>query len=115
MTNTKEWTFLFILAPIQQFSQNGLSKSCPGIPSERVSDVTSPRNGPRPAKNPKLSCKASLNLRNGFSSKMNQNKRVVMIKYKYKYTNTNTNTQIQIQIRTYKYKYKYRKGSGVKF
>ena len=52
-----------------------LSKSCTGIPSERVSEVRLPRNARSPLKTPKLSCEASLNLRNGFSSKMNQNKR----------------------------------------
>ena len=67
-----------------------------GMSSERVSDVPSPRNFHYPSETPKLSCEASLNLRNGFSSKMNKNKR-------WPWSNTNTNTQIQI----HKYKYKF--------
>ena len=69
-----------------------------GMSSERVSDVPSPRNFHYPSETPKLSCEASLNLRNGFSSKMNKNKR-------WPWSNTNTNTQIQIQIHKYKYKF----------
>ena len=64
--------------------------------SERVSDVPSPRNFHYPSETPKLSCEASLNLRNGFSSKMNQNKRSSW---------SNTNTSTQIQIHEYKYKF----------
>ena len=56
-----------------------LSKSCTGIPSERVSEVRLPRNELCPQKKPKLSCEASLNLRNGFSSKMNQNPKELFI------------------------------------
>ena len=107
--------FFVHFGPIWQFSPHGLSKSCAGIPSERVSDFPSPRNDPVPAKTPKYSCKASLNLRNGFSSKMNKNKR-------WSWSNTNTNTQIQIQIRAHKYKYAHTNtntntggGSEVKF
>ena len=59
----------------RQWMPLALSKSCTGIPSERVSEVRLPRNELCPQKKPKLSCEASLNLRNGFSSKMNQNKR----------------------------------------
>ena len=86
-----------------------------GMSSERVSDVPSPRNFHYPSETPKLSCEASLNLRNGFSSKMNQNKRS-------SWSNTNTSTQIQIQIHEYKYKFAHTNtntntggGSEVKF
>jgi len=84
------------IGPIWHSLHCGLSKSCTGIPSERVSEARLPRNELCPHPNPKLPCEASLILRNGFSSKMNQNKR-------WSWSNTNTNTQIQI----HKYKYKF--------
>ena len=67
--------FFVHFGSFRQFLPLALSKSCTGIPSERVSEARLPRNPPLPAKTPKYSCKASLNIRNGFSSKMNQNKR----------------------------------------
>ena len=101
----KRVDFWVHLGPIWHSLHCGLSKSCTGIPSERVSEARLPRNELCPHPNPKLPCEASLILRNGFSSKMNQNKR-----WSWSNTNTNTQIQIQIQIRTHKYKYKYRTG-----